>query len=521
MSEKKEVIIDTEYVALTAEPQLEFSGMGEKEARALQSIVQRFIKAYAQKKTEVSDENWLKGQLSQELPEKDPAEIQLISREIIEQVAAFDQNVASINEACDAGQSKEDWFREQVQAASVGVGINDYGNYLADIDRTLYQANTQMMRAVTTKAGEVNQCFNLDGFIAEQQHVNSFNAKAALERQPYRAEVLAPEPGTTYGLNSFDVVIRNVKSGKILHQYQFKFGQDARATIHLLKNGCYNNQRFIVPTEQLEQIRKAFPGKSVSDVLGGTENVPTCSDGMTKVQVKQCQQDIQNKNRIQIMDWNSYNTKELAVRLGKNAALAGIGGAALATGIHLAAKVAQGEEIRREEIVAVALTTGTDAGIKAAVVGALKVGVEKGMVPILVKGTPVGVLSNIVCMGIEHVKIMAKFAQGEISGIKALDCMARTSVGMVYGLNWGAGGGAIGTLACSFIPVVGPLVGGAIGGIVGYTAGSQFGSAIYSGTKKIAGVAKSAAQAAYHAVKSVGSAVYNGAKSIVSSIFSW
>ena len=65
-----------------------------------------------------------------------------------------------------------------------------------------------------------------------------------------------------------------------------EFGQDAQATIRLLKDGCYNNQRFIVPTEQLDEIRKAFPGKSVSDVLGGTETVPTCSEGMTKAQAK-------------------------------------------------------------------------------------------------------------------------------------------------------------------------------------------------------------------------------------------
>ena len=520
MNEEKDIIIDAEYTEVKDGIQPKFAGMGEKEARELQPVVQRFMESYARKEAAVSDEQWLYGQLAKELPEKTTTEIQTMSRDILDGVAAFDRNMASINGACDAGQSKEEWFQEQVQAASVGVGINDYGNYLANIDRTLYQANTQMMRAVTTNAGEVSQCFNLDGFIAEQQHVNSFNAQAALERQSYRAEVLAPEPGETYGLNSFDVAIRDIKSGKIMHQYQFKFGQDAQATIRLLKDGCYNNQRFIVPSEQLEEIRKAFPGKSVSDVLGGTEKVPTRSEGMTKAQAKQYQQDIQDKNQIKAMDWNSYSTRNLAFHLGKNAALAGLGGAALATGIHLAAKVVKGEEIRGEEVVEVALTTGADAGIKAAAVGALKVGVEKGMVPILVKGTPIGVLSNIVCMGIENVKIMAKFAKGEISGIKALDCMARTSVATVYGLSWGAGGATIGAMACSFIPVVGTVVGGVIGGMIGYAAGSKFGSAVYSGAKKIASAAKSAVKSVWHAVKSVGSAICSGIKSFGSALVS-
>ena len=520
MGEEKESIVDAEYTELKDESKSEFVGMGEKEAKALQPVVQRFMESYAKKEATLSDEQWLNEQMAKELPEKTTTEIQTMSRDILTEVATFDRNMASINAACDAGQSREDWFQEQVQAASVGVGVNDYGNYLANIDRTLYQANTQMMRAVTTNAGEVSQCFNLDGFIAEQQHVNSFNAQAALERQSYRAEVLAPEPGETYGLNSFDVAIKDVKSGKILHQYQFKFGQDAQATIRLLKDGGYNNQRFIVPTEQLDEIRKAFPGKSVSDVLGGTEKVPTRSEGMTKAQAKQYQHDIQDKNQIKAMDWNSYSTKELAFHLGKNAAMAGLGGAALATGIHLAAKVVKGEKIRGEEVVEVALTTGADAGVKAAAVGALKVGVEKGMVPMLVKGTPVGVLSNIVCLGIENAKIMAKFAKGEISGIKAMDCMARTSVATVYGLGWCTEGAAIGAAACSFIPVVGTVVGGVVGGMVGYAAGSKFGSAVYSGAKKIASVAKSAVKSAYHAVKSIGRTICSGVKSVGNAVAS-
>lgn len=519
MNEQKNIILDAKYMQVKENLQPEFMGMGEKEVRKLQPIVQRFMESYATKEPKLSDEEWLTRQLSQELPETTSTEIHMMSQKIIENVAIFDRNIASVNKACDAGQNKEDWFQEQVQAASVGVRINDYGNYLTNIDQALYQANIQMVRTVTTKAGEISQCFNLDGFIAEQQHVNSFNAKAALERQPYRAEVSAPKPGETYGLNSFDVVIKNIKSGKILHQYQFKFGQDAPTTIRLLKNGCYNNQRFVVPTEQLKEIKKAFPDKSVSDVLGGTKKVPTYSDEMTKSQAKRYQQDIQDKNQLKTMNWNSYNTKELALHLGKNAALAGLGGAVLATGIHLVSKVSKGEKIHGEEIIEVALTTGADAGVKAAAIGALKVGIEKGMVPILVRGTPISVLSNIVCMGIENVKIMTRFAKGEISSIKVLDCMARTSVATVYGLGWCTSGATIGAAAFSFIPVLGSAVGSIVGGMVGYAAGSKFGITVYRGIKRIAGTAKNAIKSTYHSIKAGCSTLCNGVKSTLHSLF--
>ena len=163
----------------------------------------------------------------------------------------------------------------------------------------------------------------------------------------------------------------------------------------------------------------------------------------------------------------------------------------------LAAKVFQGEEIKASEVVEVALKTGATTGITCAAAGALKVGVEKGMVPVLAKGTPIGVLTTIVSIGIENAKIMKKFVDGEIGGIKAIDLMARTTTAVAGGIAAAAEGAAIGAAALSFIPIAGTLVGGIIGGTIGYMAGSKVGNAIYSGVKKIAGVAKTAVKAAW------------------------
>lgn len=517
---QEDFIFEDEYTEMGEKHIPKFTGMGAGEVKSLQPIMQRFMTSYVQKSDDVDTEAWLAHQLTLELPEKSANAIEQISREIIENINEFDQNLTSINEACNQGQTKEEWFQDKVQTASIGVSVNNYGNYLANIDRSLYEANAQMMRAVSTQSGEISQCFNLDGFIAEQHHVNSFNAKAALENQSYRAEVLAPELGETYGLNSFDVVIKNIKSGKILHQYQFKYGQDAKATMQLLKHGVYNNQRFVVPAEQVAKIQEAFPGKSVSDTIGGTDKVSTVSEPMTKAQAKEYQNKVQAKHQINELEWNNYSTKDMAIHLGKNAALAGLGGAALSTGFHLAVKAIKGESINREEAIEVALTSGVDAGVKTAAAGALKVGVEKGLVPLLAKGTPAGIIANIACLGIENAKIMAKFAKGEISGIQALDYMARTSVSTVYGLGWGATGSAIGAAACAFIPVVGSVVGGVVGGMVGYIAGSKFGSIIYNGVKKIAKVAHSVAETAWDSVKYTAGKICSSAKSTIKTIAS-
>lgn len=525
MPEEKERIVYAEFHDVEEASPPEFIGMGEREAKALQPVIRRFLESYAAKDPKVSDEKWLEDELRRELPEKPPAEIKQMSRDIVAEVAAFDRRTASIHVACDAGQSKEAWFAKEAQAASAGVAINAYGDYLERMNQAFADANDQMMEAIKTQSNVISQCPNLDGFIAEQQQVNDFNLQAALEDRSYRAEVLRPTEGETYGANSFDVAIRENGSQKILHQYQFKFGQDAPATIRLFKSGKYDNQRFVVPEEQMADVQKAFPGKSVTDAIGGTARVPTRAVGLTKAQVKESQRRIQEGNRVARVNWNRYNTKALALHLGKQAALAGIGGAALGAGIHLAARAVQGEDIRGAEVVEVALTTGADAGVKAAAVGALKVGVEKGMVPVLARSTPVGVLSGIVCMGIENAKIMARFAKGEISGIKALDCMARTSVATVCGLQWGAGGAAMGAALGSVVPVVGNVVGGIVGGVVGYVAGSGIGSTIYSGAKKLFGmatnVAKSVGSTLYHVGTSVVGAGWGIAKSVGSGVISF
>ena len=90
----------------------------------------------------------------------------------------------------------------------------------------------------------------------------------------------------TYGLNSFDTVIKDIHTGKIVHQYQFKFGKDAKTTIGLLKSGNYNNQRYVVPADQVAEIKKAFPNKSVEAYMGGTDRVPTKSGSLTKEEAK-------------------------------------------------------------------------------------------------------------------------------------------------------------------------------------------------------------------------------------------
>ena len=498
---------------------IDLEGLSEKEAEELQNLLKRFMKSYTNKGSDIDDKEWLKNQLKIELPNLTNEEAERLSAEAIESIAEFDNNLASINQACGNGVSKEDWFANKVAEASTGVSVIDYGNYLQSVDTAITNANAQMIRTVTTNAGDISQCYNLDGFIAEQHHVNTFNMQATLENSPFRAEVCVPEPGQTYGLNSFDLVVKNVSTGKIVHQYQCKFGADADSTIALIKSGNYNNQRFLVPAEQVEAVQKAFPGKSVEGYVGGTEVVSTQSKALTKAQAKELQLDVQQKNSFPSNEWNNYNTLDLAKHIGKNAGLAGVQAAVITTGFNLAAKVMSGEKIDTDATVELALATGADAGIKAAAAGAIKVGAEKGIISVLPKGTPISVIANIACLGIENIKILGKVATGELTMTQALDHMGRTSTSMIYGMGWGAKGAVLGAAALSWIPIVGPIVGGLVGGMVGYMAGSKVGNAIYSGLKTVGSAAKSVAKSAWNGVKSAGSAICSGLKSLGRKIF--
>lgn len=481
---------------------LAIEGFDNKSAKELSVILKRFLNSYNNKDKNTSDREWLKNQFKSEFPELSDKEVEQLSNDCFNEIESFDKNLESINDTIENGGTKEGWFSKKVQEASIGVSINDYGNYLNSIDNSIKNSNAQMLRVVTNMNGRINQNMNLDGFMAEQHHVNSFNMNARLNESSYKAEVLVPKAGETYGKNSFDVVIRD-NSGKIVHQYQMKYGATAQDTIRMIKNGNYNNQRLVVPPEQLDEVRKAFPGKSINSSIGGTDKISIASKSVGKNQVKEMQLKVQREGVITKEDWNYFKTKELTVSIAKNAGTAGMQAAIITTGFDMARRAISGEKFNADETIQLALKTGTDAGIKAAATGAVKVGVEKGVVSVIPKDTPVGVIANVVCVGIENIKILSKVAAGELTMTQALDRMGRTTASMVYGLGWGATSSLIGAAALAWIPLVGPVIGGFVGGMVGYMAGSKFGETVYNTGKKVASTAKKVVSRVWEGAKSI------------------
>lgn len=497
------------------EKEIMFEEFNKDDAIKLKRLLSSFIKSYANKSESVKDEEWLGLEFRKELPDYTDDEIKKLVKECVESIQEFDDNLKSVNDEAKNGKSKEQWLASKIAQAETGVSVIQYGEYLNSINDSLTNANAQMLRTITTKSGEISRSYNLDGFIAEQFHVNTFNANAALAKSKFIAEVKVPEAGKTYGKNSVDIVIRNRTNSKLtpVHQYQVKYGKNASETIKMLREHGdvtkYSNQQIVVPPDQLLEVQKAFPGKTIVSQIGGTDKVSITSNKLTKQSAKELQVISQELEAVPTMDWNSLQTKNLALQIGKNAGFMGLQAAAISTGFSLVEQIVKGEGIDTEETVALALETGADAGLKTAITGALHVGVQRDIIRIIPKGTPIGVIANIVCVGIENIKILSKVAKGEITMSEALEQMGRTSTAMVFGLGWGAAGARIGAVALSWIPIVGPLLGGFIGGTIGYMAGSKVGETIYKGVKIVRKAVKNVYSSTWNAIKSSGNKIKN------------
>lgn len=488
-----------------------------KDALELKKLLSKFMREYGEKPAGQSDEEWLKLEFLAEIPELSEEEAISLSRDTVESIREYDSNLASLLQEREHGKTAEEWFSKRSQEAAVGISAEEFSKQMVELDAVLSDANRKMLSTVQKLDGTINQNPSLNGFIAEQQHVNTFNIAAEASDSPYRAYVLTPEPGATYNKNSFDVVIKD-QGGKIVHQYQLKYGQDAKHTIALIKSGNYNNQTLVVPAEQVEEVQAAFPGKTVVSHIGGTEKVPISSEPLSKENALKMQEEAQQFGIAPELDWNAYDSQMLAKYVGKRAAIAGLQGAAIATGFHLAAKLVADEPIDAEEVVTTALKTGADSGIKSVAAGAVKVASERGLIKVIPKGTSMGAIVNVVCVAIENVKILMRVANGEITMGEALDLMGCNTVAMTFGLKWGTAGIGVGIVALSWIPVVGPVIGGVVGGLVGYMAGSKMGETVYQTAKKIAEVAKNTVKRIWETGKET---IKNGALWVRETLFGW
>ncbi len=453
--------------------------LSPEEAKATTKIIRGFMETYAASSGKQVSE-WLPEELAKQLPGHSEEDIRRITREIISSLEITEEKKNEQGRAIQAGRDKESWLRSSLEQSTSHMTAEKSTAYLQELDTAIKQANEQMSAVITTKAGEVNQNPHLDGYIAEQALVNSFNMDAAAKGSKLLAEVRKPAPGETYAKNSFDAVIKN-EAGKIVHQYQMKYGATADHTIQLIKNGNYNNQILVVPAEQVDAVKAAFPGKTVKSTIeaDGIRSAP-----LTKTDVKEAQLEAQNGGSLDV-DWSGYSPKDIAKGISQNVTNASLQGAAIGAGMTVLSKMWNDEPIDGAEVVETALETGADFGVKAAVAGGLKVAAEKGVLTCL-QGTPAGTFANIAFVAVENVKVLGKVATGKLTLREGVEEMQRTTGACVAGIAAGTFAGTqLGSIVGSVFGPVGTVIGGVVGSAVGYMAGSKFGETVVRGAQKI------------------------------------
>lgn len=470
-----------------------------EEAQTVHDIQKEFLASYVKSRGTLAVEEWLPLELQKHLPEKSKEEIAKISEEIIESVRTTEAKKVELEKSTAAGRDKNSWLASELTQYTSAMSAQEASKYLQGLDSAVKNANDAMFDTITTKAGVPSMNMNLDGFIAEQHHVNSFNMKAQATGSEFRAEVLKPKPGETYTKNGFDVVIKDA-SGNRVHQYQMKYGATAEDTIRMLRDGNYGNQILVVPEEQIEAVQKAFPNKTVTSTIseGGVSSKP-----LTKEEAKKLQEEAQRGNFLEA-DWSEYAAKDLAKGIAGEVGKSCLMGAAVGAGMNVLSKVVQGEPIDGEEVIETAIASGADFGVKTAVAGGLKVAAEKEIISVIPKGTPAGTLANIAFVAVENVKILGKVATGELIIKEGVDKMQQTTAACVAGLAASTKGAALGVAVGSVLGPIGSAVGGFVGGCVGYMAGSKVGETVVKGFQKVRDTAKSFVKST---VSKVGSAV--------------
>lgn len=474
----------------------------ETEAKSFISLFRQCLKSYKEKDPTITDEKWLAQLFKNEIKGTTDEEAAEDAKEIVEALHEYDENLKSVNEAALSGKSKESWLADKMQETAVGMSVHEYGQTLQAMDDILYQKNMEIADALSRAGdGHIMMSPNLDGNIAENLIAKTTELNGLLQGKNVKVDVLE-----SFTANSVDVRATNLETGRY-QNYQLKFGKDAKATIALLERGDYSNQRVIVPSDQLEEVQAHFTGKgSAKSISDHIEAFGVEGRKFTKEDVKALQTSAQEDGIMPTMDYSHYQTKELALSVGKSAGAMALQSAAVITGFNIISKAVKGEKIDSDELVENAIRTGADTSVKVVTAGALQVAVRNGIIRILPRMTPAGVIANIAAVGIENIKILAKIASGDLSVTKGLDQMGRISVSMMAGLCAIKVGAVIGASLVGWIPVVGPVAAvatGFVGGMVGYFAGSKIGEAVYNGAKKIGKAAGKVGKAAWNGFKKV------------------
>lgn len=115
----------------------------EDNAKQLQPIMENFMAG-----CDGGEENWLANKLAQSLPEESEDNRKQIINEIEAGVSKFDTSLASLQEAIDAGDTKEEWLEENLRQSLNELSEKEYGTTLFAANKALHTVNENTMATI-------------------------------------------------------------------------------------------------------------------------------------------------------------------------------------------------------------------------------------------------------------------------------------------------------------------------------------------------------------------------------------
>lgn len=553
---------------------------GTNQNEKINDVLKRFMRKYIENEKSPDKkpvDKWLFDTLKEELPEESDEELKRITDELLEGIDDHYQRKAEIEryrkfgvkpveyltdeiidsvEIIDGDTGKtKDAMREMIQELEeinemeiyrgaaikepelVGsiIGINKIEEYVDHVSEVIDAGNNRLLNKVFNRDGTINQNPNLDGFIFEHEHANTFNIDAAVKNKSVKATVIEPEIGESYGRNSVDIKVTNVGEERALRKYQAKAYKDSKVTSESFEKGDYRGQRKLVPD-----------GQEVEGAVNKIEYDGVESKPISKEEIKRKQEAIQRgevEKELKSFK-NDADTRVLARQIGRQALTMGTISMGVSMALSTGKKLMAGEEIEVEEVIVDGLKAGGTVGLSTAVAGGMKVALEKEMVTGKVATflSKNNIIATIAASSVGIVSTIFQVGSGDITikdGVKRIGTtMAATYAGIIGYAKVGAW--AVGTaikigVISSVASVMAPVVAFAAG-TIGAVAGSKIAETLVSGAMSIgnavvdtaveivkggAEVVKTVASGVVEGIKTVGSAIVSGISSVCSGIASF
>ena len=190
----------------------------------------------------------------------------------------------------------------------------------------------------------------------------------------------------------------------------------------------------------------------------------------------------QYKKMMQL-DFASLNIRAdvstVAASLSRNAALTGICGMALTAGLSVIFK----SSALKQNFAKFIVKTGTTDSLRVLVTGALKVGAERRILPLITRATPMIALTAVALIAVECSKTLIQYMNGEIKCLEALNQVSKVSTSAICAVGFGIQGAIIGMTAFAAVPIAAPAVGAFMGEFIGTMAGYEVGRMFYENLK--------------------------------------